>query len=127
MSSDPHRDGPVLRFGAAPEVAVGAVILLHGRGASAQDILSLAYEFQLPQLAYFAPEAAGNVWYPNSFLAPLESNQPWVSSALNKVGAVLQLAEKAGISADRVVIGGFSQGASWRPSSWPVTRSATPA
>jgi len=111
MTGDPHRDGEVLRFGAAPEEAVGAVILLHGRGASAEDILSLAQEFGLPQLAYFAPQAAGNSWYPNSFLAPVESNQPWLSSALNKVQSVLQLVEEAGIAADRVVIGGFSQGA----------------
>jgi phospholipase/carboxylesterase len=111
MNSDPHRDGPVFRYGAAPEEAVGAVILLHGRGASAEDILSLAYEMDLPRLAYFAPEAAGNVWYPNSFLAPLESNQPWVASALKKVQTVLKMAQDAGISPDRVVIGGFSQGA----------------
>jgi len=111
MTGDPHRDGEVLRLGAAPEEAVGAVILLHGRGASAEDILSLAQEFGLPQLAYVAPEAAGNSWYPNSFLAPVESNQPWLSSALSKVQSVLRLVEEAGISADRVVIGGFSQGA----------------
>jgi phospholipase/carboxylesterase len=111
MSGDPHRDGPVLRFGAELKQAVGAVILLHGRGASAEDILSLAAEFDLPQLAYLAPQAAGSAWYPNSFLAPVESNEPWLLSALSKVESVLQMALDAGIPAERVVIGGFSQGA----------------
>jgi phospholipase/carboxylesterase len=111
MSGDPHRDGAVLRFGAELEDAVGAVILLHGRGAPAEDILSLAAEFDLPQLAYLAPQAAGNSWYPHSFLAPVESNQPWLSSALSKVERVLQMAQDAGIAAERVVVGGFSQGA----------------
>jgi predicted esterase len=87
------------------------VILLHGRGASAEDILSLAYQFDLPQLAYFAPQAAGHEWYPNSFLAPLESNEPWLSSALSKIQSVLQMAGEAGFPPNRVVIGGFSQGA----------------
>ena len=89
----------------------GAVILLHGRGGSAEDILSLAQELYLPQLAYLAPQAFQNTWYPNSFLAPVEQNQPWLSSALNKVGATLRMAEDAGIPAEHVVIGGFSQGA----------------
>ena len=65
--------------------AAGAVILLHGRGASAEDILGLEREFQRPDLAYLAPQAAEHTWYPNSFLAPIEKNEPWLTSALNKV------------------------------------------
>jgi len=111
MTLDPHQYGTVHTFGAAPEVALGAVILLHGRGGSAEDILSLAREFELPQLAYFAPQAAGHSWYPNSFMASVASNQPWLCSALNKVESIVQMAQYAGIAADRVAVGGFSQGA----------------
>ena len=111
MTLDPHQYGTVHTFGAAPEVALGAVILLHGRGGSAEDILSLAREFELPQLAYFAPQAAGHSWYPTSFMASVASNQPWLCSALNKVESIVQMAQDAGIAADRVAVGGFSQGA----------------
>ena len=111
MSSDPHRDAPVRHFGKPLAEASGAVIVLHGRGASAEDILSLAHEFDVPELAYLAPEAAGNTWYPNSFLAPLERNEPWLGSALRKVDATVRMANDAGIATDRIVIGGFSQGA----------------
>jgi phospholipase/carboxylesterase len=111
MNNDPHRDGPVRQFGTPLAEAFGAVVLLHGRGGSAEDILSLARDLYVPQLAYLAPQAVGNSWYPNSFLAPVEQNEPWLTSALRKVETVMQMANGAGISADRVVIGGFSQGA----------------
>ena len=111
MNNDPHRDGPVRQFGTPLAEASGAVILLHGRGGSAEDILSLTSDLYLPQLVYLAPQAAGNSWYPNSFLAPVEQNEPWLTSALRKVETILQMAKGAGISSDRVVIGGFSQGA----------------
>lgn len=111
MSSDPHRNTPVLQLGASLTTAVGVVILLHGRGGSAEDILGLAHDMYLPQLTYLAPQASGHTWYPNSFLAPVEQNQPWLSSALKKVSSVLQMAAEAGISADRIVVAGFSQGA----------------
>ncbi len=65
----PHRNQPVVTRGQTLETASGAVILLHGRGASAKDILSVADEIQLPQLAYLAPEAAEHTWYPYSLLA----------------------------------------------------------
>lgn len=111
MSSDPHRDGPVRQFGKPLAEASGAIILLHGRGGSAEDILSLAHELYFPELVYLAPQAAGNTWYPNSFLAPVAQNEPWLTSALRKLETTLQMATGAGISADRIVIGGFSQGA----------------
>jgi predicted esterase len=87
------------------------VILLHGRGGSAEDILSLANDFNLPSLAYLAPQAAGNSWYPNSFLAPIAQNEPWLSSALRKVQTIIEMVNAQGISTDRIVVGGFSQGA----------------
>jgi len=111
MSSDPHKDGPIRRFGKPLEEASGAVILLHGRGGSAEDILSLARDFYLPQLVFLAPEAAGNSWYPNSFLAPLAQNEPWLTSALHKVDTTVEMLNQAGIASERIVICGFSQGA----------------
>jgi phospholipase/carboxylesterase len=111
MNNDPHKEGPVRQFGRPLARASGAVILLHGRGSSAEEILTLAGDLYLPELVYLAPQAAGNSWYPNSFLAPIAQNEPWLTSALSKVEATLGMLNDAGLPADRVVIGGFSQGA----------------
>ena len=108
---DPHAEGQVYRAGVPLEEAAGAVILLHGRGGSAQDILSLASELGAERLAFLAPQAAGSTWYPNSFLAQCETNEPWLSSALAKVQSVVDMVVAAGIDRQRIVIGGFSQGA----------------
>ena len=108
---DPHRNQPVLQRGAALDSAKGAVVLLHGRGASAEDILGLAQDFDLPELAYLAPEAAEHTWYPYSFLSPIEQNQPWLDSALKLVGETVQRTITAGIERQKVAIVGFSQGA----------------
>ncbi len=110
-SNDPHRGAPVSRLGAPIEKAIGAVIMLHGRGASADDILNLAQAMYHPELAYLAPTAAGNSWYPYSFLAPRVQNEPFLSSALKKVEAIVASAIQAGLPTDRIVICGFSQGA----------------
>jgi phospholipase/carboxylesterase len=109
--SDPHRDQPVVTLGAGLSQAVAAVILLHGRGASAEDILGLATEMYDERFAYLAPQAAGNAWYPYSFMEPIEKNEPWLSSALAKVGTIVQQAVAAGLSHDRIFVCGFSQGA----------------
>jgi phospholipase/carboxylesterase len=109
--NDPHRDQPVQTLGAKLTEAAAAVILLHGRGASAEDILGLATEMYDERFAYLAPQAAGHSWYPNSFLAPMEKNEPWLSSALAKVGTIVQQAVAAGVSRDRIFVCGFSQGA----------------
>lgn len=106
-----HQGQPVYAAGKALNAAQGAMILVHGRGATAQDILTLANELHHPDLAYLAPQAAGNTWYPNSFLTPLAQNEPYLSSALQRVGEVLAQVEAAGIPAERVILGGFSQGA----------------
>lgn len=111
MSSDPHAGGRVLHTGMPLEEAEGVVILLHGRGASAKDILSVADALETPQLAYLAPQAANWEWYPNSFLAERESNEPYLTSALKMVDSVVQIALDAGFTRDKLVIGGFSQGA----------------
>ena len=107
----PHRNQPVLTQGQPLKKARGAVILLHGRGASAEDILGLQEELLLPDLAYLAPQAAGHTWYPNSFLAPIERNEPWLTSALELVNSILASLKSAEIPRTRVAILGFSQGA----------------
>lgn len=96
--------------GAPLAQARGAAILLHGRGGSAEDILSLGAEFGLPDIAYVAPQAANHTWYPYSFLAPFAANEPHLSNALATVGATLEHVARAGITAERVALIGFSQG-----------------
>jgi phospholipase/carboxylesterase len=110
-ADDPHRNQPVLQRGKPLNAAKGAVVLLHGRGASADDILGLAQDFDLPELANLAPEAAEHTWYPYSFLSPVVQNQPWLDSALKLVGETIQRAINAGIERQNVAIVGFSQGA----------------
>lgn len=93
------------------QTARAAVVMLHGRGATAASILALAIELRLDRVAYLAPEAAGKTWYPLSFLAPIERNEPWLSSALAAVGTTLTRAAAADIPLERIVLLGFSQGA----------------
>lgn len=106
-----HQGQPIYTAGKALTEAKGAMILVHGRGATAQSILALGNELPHPDLAYLAPQAAGNTWYPQSFLMPLTQNEPYLSSALQQVGAVVAQVEAAGIPAERIILGGFSQGA----------------
>ena len=110
-AADPHRGQPVLERGRPLGAAAGVVILLHGRGASASDILGLADALGERSLAYVAPQAAGGTWYPHSFLAPLRDNEPWLTSALAAIAALVGRADQAGIPRSRVVVAGFSQGA----------------
>jgi predicted esterase len=107
----PHAGGQVLAAGAAVDEAEVAMLLLHGRGASAASILGLAGEIDRPAVAYVAPQAARSTWYPQSFLMPLDANEPWLSSALSVVGTLLADLAEAGIPAERTVLAGFSQGA----------------
>jgi len=88
-----------------------AIILLHGRGASAEDILGLREEFGFPGVEYLAPQAAGHAWYPYSFLAPIERNEPWLTESLAQVGETVDGAVRRGIAREKIVIAGFSQGA----------------
>jgi predicted esterase len=100
----------VVQAGDSLGKARAAMILLHGRGASAEDIMTVAAELTQPGFAYLAPQAAGNEWFPNPFTAPLESNEPYLSSALETVETLLARVEET-IPAQRVVLLGFSQGA----------------
>ena len=111
MTNDRHAGGAVLQTGAPLDKADLAVVLLHGRGGSAEDILELGSAFHLPNVSYLAAQAEGHSWYPFSFLAPLESNEPYLSSALAKVESVVQSLEQAGFGRERIVVAGFSQGA----------------
>lgn len=106
-----HEDQPVLTAGAALQDASAAMIMVHGRGASARDILTLGDEFETDNVAFLAPQAAHNTWYPYSFLAPTTQNEPFLSSALDKLDALLAQLEEAGIAPQNTVLLGFSQGA----------------
>jgi len=105
-----HQAEPIAHAGAALSQAKAVMILLHGRGASADGILSLAEAFADPEIAYFAPQAAGHSWYPHSFLAPLAHNEPWLSSALQVIAGMVRDLERDGIPSSRIVLLGFSQG-----------------
>ena len=108
---DVHASQPVLRAGPLISDARLVAILLHGRGATAEDILGLSREFTAPDVAYLAPQAAGHTWYPYSFLAPIEDNEPHLSSALTLIDRLLQDLEQQNVASERVVLLGFSQGA----------------
>ena len=86
-------------------------MLVHGRGATAESVLSLAPEIAPPTMTVLAPQADGGTWYPHSFLAPLEANEPWLSGAVAAVRRAVGEAEEAGIPRARIAVGGFSQGA----------------
>jgi predicted esterase len=107
----PHQGAAVVEFGAPLAGAGAAVILLHGRGATAENILGLAEHFGRQDLAVRAPQAAGNSWYPYSFLAPLDQNEPGLSSALRLIEHLLGDIGRQGTPPEKTVLAGFSQGA----------------
>lgn len=88
-----------------------ALILLHGRGARAEDILSLADHFNVKDYLLLAPQATNNSWYPQSFMAPIGQNQPWLDSALSLVNETVSTALGKGIAKEKIYFAGFSQGA----------------
>src|ERR1043165_7084129 len=92
-----HQGQPVLQAGASLEQAQGMMLMLHGRGATAQDILTLTSEFNQSDFAYLAPQAAGYQWYPYRFIEPVERNEPYLSSALKLVDDILAQVVAAGI------------------------------
>lgn len=106
-----HQGQPLLAAGAPLKQARAVLILIHGRGATAESILSLAYEFAADDIAYLAPQAANNTWYPYRFLEPIERNEPWLSSALHVIDDLIKRVVASGIPAIRLVLLGFSQGA----------------
>ena len=110
-ADDPHGGQPVLIGGDNLGQARAAMILVHGRGASARSILSLGTDLGRDSLALLAPQAKASTWYPHSFLAPIEQNEPHLSSALNRLARLVDRVEASGISAQQLFLIGFSQGA----------------
>jgi phospholipase/carboxylesterase len=111
MLTSLHQGQAILAAGVPLKKARAAMIMLHGRGASAESILSLANEFDADGLAYLAPQAANDTWYPYRFLEPIEKNEPWLSSALQVVADLIAHVTTSGIPAGRLILLGFSQGA----------------
>ncbi len=109
--SDPHGSQPLVTGGTPVAEASAAAVLVHGRGATARSILRMGAEFGVEGVAYLAPQAARNTWYPNPFTAPVESNEPGRSSGLDAVAEAVSEATDAGIPPERVLLLGFSQGA----------------
>src|SRR5258706_5510304 len=108
---DPHQGQTVRMAGTPLNRAQTAMLMVHGRGARAEDILILTDQLAQPGFAYLAPQAAGNEWYPNGFHVPVAENEPWLSSALSFLGSVFAEIVSAGIPSERVMLLGFSQGA----------------
>jgi phospholipase/carboxylesterase len=106
-----HATQPVLSAGELLSNAQAGMILLHGRGGTADGILRLARMVFYPGFAYLAPQAASNTWYPRDFMSPVEMNEPWLSAALQKISALLERFREARIPPERVILLGFSQGA----------------
>lgn len=111
MTDDPHGNASVRTAGAPLETAEAAIIMLHGRGATAEGMLQFAADLPTDRVAYLALQAEGRTWYPNRFVAPIERNEPHLSSALTAVDRVLGDVTDAGISLERMLLLGFSQGA----------------
>lgn len=109
--NDPHANPGISHAGTPIKDARIVAVMLHGRGAGAQDILSLAREFTATDVAFLAPEAAGNTWYPYSFLMPIEQNEPSLSSALRAIDAVIASLAQQHVAPARIALMGFSQGA----------------
>ena len=101
----------VIRAGAPLGAARAAMVLVHGRGASAEGMLGLADAFGANDIAYIAPQARSGAWYPQSFMAPIAQNEPYLSSALKTVSGVVADLERQGVPSERIVLLGFSQGA----------------
>ena len=110
-TSDPHAGQRVVARGPRPAAARLTMILVHGRGATAESILTLADELALDDVAFLAPQAAGNTWYPYSFLAPIPQNEPGLTSAIGVLAALVAQVQRDGVDTQRIGLIGFSQGA----------------
>lgn len=111
MTRGIHQGQQILSKGKDIEEAKAVMIMLHGRGASAFDILSLAEELANDKFAYLAPQAVQNSWYPHRFIESLEKNEPWLSSALQIIEDLIKGLKDRGIPAEKIFLLGFSQGA----------------
>jgi predicted esterase len=109
--NDPHRGQPVLTLGPPPSSARAAMIMVHGRGASAEDMLSLAAALKARDVAILAPQAAGRTWYPSSFLSPIVDNEPGITSGLGVIASLVDGLIAQQFPIERIALLGFSQGA----------------
>jgi predicted esterase len=109
--TDPHGGQPISSAGPPLAESRRAAILLHGRNASPRNILDLVPRLDRPGFTYLAPAAANNTWYPLSFLADTEQNEPFLSSALMRLDTVVADVVQSGVPRDRIILMGFSQGA----------------
>lgn len=107
----PHQGMPVRTMGVSLEKARAAMVMVHGRGANAESILTLVPALTAQGFAFLAPQASGNTWYPNSFMAPIPSNEPGISSGIAAIADVIAMIDDAGIPLERTMLLGFSQGA----------------
>src|SRR5688500_3720131 len=108
---DPHAGQPVAIAGTPLAKARVAMVMVHGRGASADSILTLAPALATGDVAYLAPQASGGAWYPYGFMSPIERNEPGITSGMRTISRVLEKIASSGIPAERTVLLGFSQGA----------------
>lgn len=111
MDSNQIHTKKIIKAGSSLKEAEKALIMIHGRGGSAEDILSLSNYLNVNDYALLAPQARDNSWYPYSFLAPISQNEPWLSSALSLITETLDEINAEGISSENVYLLGFSQGA----------------
>lgn len=112
MSIPPHGSAPLVRAGPPPNAARGRLIMVHGRGATAEGIASMAVPLRaLDRWSVVAPQATGNTWYPFSFLAPMEQNEPGITSGIALIESLVQGALAEGFPSERIALMGFSQGA----------------
>lgn len=109
--SGPHQDQQVATTGIDLSDADAAMILAHGRGASAQSMLMFAKQFETEHVHYRALQASGHTWYPRSFMAPKEQNEPGISSGLQAIHDQIEIIKDAGIAPENILLLGFSQGA----------------
>lgn len=107
----PHHASKILMEGVELEKAKAVMIMIHGRGATAESILDLAQYFIIDDVTYIAPQANGGTWYPHSFLMPVEQNEPGITSGLQRISEIVDHVNASGIPDQKVTLLGFSQGA----------------
>ena len=111
ISNGLHQNQPIIQSGTKLDSAKSVMIMIHGRGATAEDILSLSAEFNFDGVAYLAPQAKGNTWYPYSFLSPIEMNEPGITSGLALIDSIVEMLLQKGFTSEPISLLGFSQGA----------------
>jgi len=106
-----HQNQPIIQSGVKLDDAKVVMVMIHGRGATAEDILSLSAEFNIDGIAYIAPQAKDNTWYPYSFLNLIEMNEPGITSGLALIDSIVDMLMQKGFTTEQIYLLGFSQGA----------------